>query len=46
MLRGVIEGGIRVGDRMDTLKVKWNDISKTLFQVSGKKYLRTPKQCR
>ncbi len=27
-------------------KVKWNQVSKKLFQLSNKNYLRTPKQCR
>lgn len=27
-------------------KIKWNEVSKQLFQISGKRFLRTPKQCR
>lgn len=31
---------------MSDATAKWNEIAKTLFVLSGKKYLRTPKQCR
>lgn len=35
-----------VGPGSKNSKIKWNEVSKQLFQISNKKFLRTPKQCR